>query len=195
MKHTTKYNLVYLILIMVVFGGALGYGVYYRRPFIPIFAIVVIFLFPNVIQGFFWHEFFLGRHLIRQGRWDEAILHLEKFLGQLEKSPWLKFLILLRWASYTNQVEAMAQSNLGVARVNTGELDRAEQSFNRALELDSGYAIPYFNLALIELLRSNESKAEELWETSQALGYRKAPFDKVKALSQRLKKQGHKKQS
>lgn len=192
MKHTTKYNLVYLVLIMGVFGGALGYGVYFRRPFIPIFAIVVIFLFPNVIQGFFWHEFFLGRHLIRQGKWEGAISHLEKFLDQLQKSPWLKFLILLRWASYTNQVEAMALSNLGVAQVNTAQLEKAEQSFKKARELDPGYAIPYFNLALIELLRSHESRARELWQSSQSLGYRKVPFERVKALSETLKKQGKK---
>lgn len=187
MKHITKYNLAYLVSVLVLFGLSLVAGSYYKKPAIPVLGLVVIFLIPGAIQGFFWHEFFLGRRLVRLGQLKEAKEHFEKFLEQTGTHHWMKKLIHLRWAAYTGDIEAMAWSNLGVIHINRGEVDQAQTAFEKATMLDPSYPIPYFNLSLIALINDRETEARDLWQKAWDLGYRKGDFDQMIKLARDVK--------
>jgi tetratricopeptide (TPR) repeat protein len=183
----------YLVWILVLFGASLLYGVSSGRVEMAIIGLAIVILFPAMIQGFFWHDFFLGRNLVRKGQWNEAIGHFNNFQLRLKKHPWLKHLILLRWSSYTNNVEAITHNNIALAHINRGELDMAEKSCQEALESDPLYPVPYFHLALIEKIKGNDSKARDLWRKSRELGYDKVDFDDLKILADSLKRQKEKK--
>jgi len=182
-KHITKYNLCYLFLILVFFGSSLAYGVYYGNATVPIIGLLAVFLLPGIIQGFFWHDFFLGSRFVRRAKWDEAVIHFEKFLEHLKNHHWLKKMIFLRWSSYTSNVEAMAWSNIGVVQINRNQKDKAEQSFLNASKADPLYPVPYFNLAVIAQLKDDETAARTLWEKSQELGYNKGEFSQIVKLA------------
>jgi tetratricopeptide (TPR) repeat protein len=195
MKHITKYNLSYLVVVLVLFGLSLLTGSYYKTTAIPILGLVAIFLVPGAIQGFFWHEFFLGRRLIRRGQLQEAMEHFQKFLNQVKTHPWLKKMIHLRWAAYTGDVEAMAWSNLGVIHINLGNVDAAESAFQMASETDPSYPIPYFNLSLIALIKDRDSEARQLWQKAYDFGYRKGDFEQMIKLAYNVKNNLKKKSS
>jgi len=193
MKHITKYNILYLVWILVIFGASLIYGVSSGHAGAAIIGLVIIILFPTMIQGFFWHDFFLGRRYNRKGDWDQAIRCFHNFLLRLKKHPWLKHLIFLRWSRYTNNIEAMTHNNIALALINRGEVEMAEKSCQAALESDPLYPVPFFHLALIEKIKDNESRARELWQKSASLGYDNVGFENLKLLADSLKKQMEKK--
>lgn len=187
MKHITKYNLLYLVFILVVFGLSLLIGIYFGRPAIGIIGLFVVIIFPGAIQGFLWHDFFLGRRLFSMGQLQEAKGHFEKFLDKIRIHPWMKKLIHLRWAAYTGDIEAMTWSNLGVIHINRGEVDHAESAFQKASEIDPSYPVPHFNLSLIALINGRDNDARNLWQKAQDLGYRKGDFEQMMELAKSVK--------
>ncbi|MBN1900129.1 hypothetical protein JW926_02235 [Candidatus Sumerlaeota bacterium] len=188
MKHITKYNLAYLVSILVLFGLSVVTGAYFKKPAIPVLGLSVLLLFPGAIQRFYWHEFFLGRRLILLGKLHEAKEHFDKFLDQLQTYPWLKKLIHLRWTAYTGSIEAMAWSNLGMIHINRGEIDSAETAFLKASGVDPDYPVPFFNLSLIALLKDNQDDARRLWQKARDLGYRKGNFEQMLELAKNVKR-------
>ena len=189
MRHHTRYNILYFVGVIAIFGASLIYAVSTNRAVPVIIGLVILFLLPSVIQGFFWHDFFLGRRSLRKGQWIEAVHSYEKFLLRLKTHPFIRHLILLRWTSYTGSVEALTHSDIALARLNRGELEQAEKSCHSALTCDPLYPVPWFHLALVELMKGREAKAEELWQKSRNLGYAKTDFNQLKQFASSLKKQ------
>jgi tetratricopeptide (TPR) repeat protein len=187
MKHITKYNLLYLVFILVVFGLSLLIGIYFGKPAIGIMGLFVVILFPGAIQGLLWHEFYLGRRLVSMGQLQEARVHFEKFLDKIRIHRWMKKLIHLRWAAYTGDIEAMTWSNLGLIHINRGEVDQAESAFEKASEIDPSYPVPCFNLSLIALIKGRDADARDLWQRAGDLGYRKVDFNQMVNLAKNVK--------
>lgn len=71
----------------------------------------------------------MGVALKEQGKWEEAIPYIEKFIG-LDSQPY-----------------SVAYSDLGLARMNTGKFPEAKMALDKALRVDSNNAQAYFALA------------------------------------------------
>ena len=198
MKHNTKYLIYYSVLLAIVLGGSIALA-YKLNSVIPSVALILIVLFiPSVIQGFFWHELFLGRRYLEKGQWKEAAQSFQSFMSKLEKNPLLKKLVWLRWARFTGDVKSMTLSNLGVAELNMGEVESARERFHEASENDPEYPVAYFNLAVCAMLQNRNTEAKTYLQKAQNLGYRKSDYSQLQhiadTLSERLKHDKNKKQ-
>lgn len=72
--------------------------------------------------------------------------------------------------------------NLGVALRRAGDLESANEAYERALELDPGGAAAYRNLAALLVLRGRAHEAAELLDTAAALAGSDARLDSLAAL-------------
>ena len=193
MTRASAYKTAYILFMIMIFGAALIVGMSTRQLVIPVLILIVVTVFPGMIQGFFWHEFFLGRRLLKKGQWKDALEQFDKFIARIKEKPSLKRMMWLRWSSFTHDVEAMALSNKGVAFVNMGEIDRAEECFELALEKDHTYPTPHFNLSLLEMVKDNEESARKRFQKARELGYAKVEFTQVRNLAKRIKSELEKK--
>ena len=188
MKHKTKYLIYYAVFMSVVLGGSIALA--YRLDTIVYSLAIIIgaILVPSALQGVFWHELFLGRRYLEKGQWVKAAESFRVFLDKLEKKPWLKHLVWLRWARFTGNVKAMALSNLGVAELNRGNVKEADQHFRKASELDSNYPVAYFNLAVISMLRDNKTEAKSFLQKARNLGYGRTDYTQLQVIASSLQK-------
>ncbi|HEV8239611.1 MAG TPA: tetratricopeptide repeat protein [Thermoanaerobaculia bacterium] len=72
--------------------------------------------------------------------------------------------------------------NLGVALRRNGDLEAANEAYQRALELDPGGAPAYRNLAALLVLRGRGREAAELLDTAAAIAGTEARLDSLAAL-------------
>jgi tetratricopeptide (TPR) repeat protein len=110
------------------------------------------------IQRHFWSDFHDGRKLLESGHPEEAIGCFERFIQRLRDNPRLAGYVWLGSSLYTRSAEAMAQSNLGAARLYLHRTEEAEGCLRRAIELDSQYPAPWVNLAVLAMLRATPNK-------------------------------------
>ena len=80
----------------------------------------------------------------------------------------------------------MAKNNLGVARLELGLTEEAEHAFTSALDEDSMYPVPYFNMAIIQEMRGNRPEAEQALERARQLGFTGGTLDSIIRKSQQL---------
>jgi len=134
-------------------------------------------MIPGRIAGYYWRSLFRGNRCINEGRFQDAIDYLERFLGELKDRPWIR---KLHWATgmiYTQNVEAMARANLGVAHINLGDLEAAEAQLNASLELDPENPFVYYNRAVLLYERGEPDAAKEALERARTLGYAQNAID------------------
>jgi tetratricopeptide (TPR) repeat protein len=149
-------------------------------------AIALTLLIPGRIQGFYFRDLFIGRRLLDADRPEEAIPLLERFLESLERHPSRNKLLWLSWSFYTPSATAMTLNNLGAARLELGQIDEAKRCFTRALEEDSFYPIPHFNLAIAHEVDGDHEAAAAALETSTRLGFTRGTLDRVISKAQSL---------
>ena len=75
--------------------------------------------------------------------------------------------------------EAMARNNIGAARMELGEIDRAERDLRSALQNDTDYPIPYFNLAVIAYVRDEPAEGDRLIALAAEKGYSGGHLDRT----------------
>lgn len=187
MKHSSRYLIYYALLLGLVLSGSIALAYMLNTLFYSVGIILFVLFIPSVIQGFFWHDLFLGRRYLEKGQWKEAAQSFEDFLKKIQKSPWMKHLVWLRWARFTSNVEAMALSNLGVAELNMGNVESADQHFQKASELDPHYPVPYFNLAVISMFQDRKAEAKTFLKKSRELGYSRTDYTQLQHISEALK--------
>lgn len=163
------------VALLLGIGAAAVFGFH---PAVLMGAAAILFV-PGRLTGYLWRELIVGRRWMDSGRHDEAIPLLETFVRKLEAQPWLEKLIWIAPSIYTMRAKAMALNNRGVCHLELGELDAAERDFNEALQLDSLYPLPHFNLAVIERVREHEAKAQHHLEASRNLGFNGGPIDQI----------------
>jgi len=73
----------------------------------------------------------------------------------------------------------MTRSNLGACQLVQRNLGQAEAELMRALELDPGFPLPYFNLAILAHARGAEEQAGRLLAKAASLGYRAATRERL----------------
>ena len=139
--------------------------------------ITLICLIPGRLVGYFYRDLLTARRLIDRGRWQQSIPYSLRFTNKIRQHKWLKIFIWFAPSLYTISPLAMGLNNLGVAHLELGEIERAEEYFWSALRIDQKYSLPYYSLAIIELLRENTSQGEYYLAKSNRLGYSQGKID------------------
>ncbi len=84
-----------------------------------------------------------GMALIDQGKLDEGIKKLEQsFEPGMQASPYMR---------------AVAANNIGIAYLSKGQMDTAEEWFEKGIEFDPQFKKSYFHLGLIHYTRGKET--------------------------------------
>jgi tetratricopeptide (TPR) repeat protein len=120
-----------------------------------VLVLLLALLIPGRIQGFLFRDLFVGMNELRKCNFRQSIAASRRFLDQLEQRPGLRHAIWLGAWTWTPDPGAMAANNLGVAHLETGALDEAERWFTAALERDPGYAVPWYNRAVLAGVRGD----------------------------------------
>ncbi|MEM6817149.1 MAG: hypothetical protein AAF578_00015 [Pseudomonadota bacterium] len=177
MTRTERYKVQY-------FASIAGYAViaaillwqFGLKPTTIIFVALLLFV-PGRVHGFLWRDLYTGRRLLESGSFGTSITASKQFIQRVESKPWLRKLWWLQGAIYTRDPVAMALNNVGAAKLELRQLDDARQAFSEAISLDSGYAAPHFNLAMIASLEKDEAEAKHRLDRAAALGYSQSTID------------------
>ncbi len=140
-------------------------------------AICLLLLVPGRIHAIFYKDFYTAKKLFASNSYEKSYELFKSFSEQLQQKPWLKKLIWLSWGMYTKNIEAITVNNMGIAKLYIRELKTARDYFERAIELDSSYPIPYYNLAKLLIIDGNLEEAEEHFKKAQKLGFKNTSFD------------------
>lgn len=155
------------------------------RPFRwpHVLAVAAVFVLPGRIQGFLWREFFRGRRAMDQGRMADALVHFARFEERLTAHPWIAAGIYLGWSVYTWNAKAMLANDVGACELALGRRDGAEANFERAIALDPGYPVPYFNLAVVAETWGDRERAQRLLADAGKRGFRGGTRERVIAMA------------
>ncbi len=148
--------------------------------------IPILLLVPGRIQGYYYRNFFNARRLLGRKSYLESTKYNNEFINEIRLKPWKKKLIWLSWGVYSKDIEAMALNNLGSAYLYLGKFSMAEENFNKALELDELYPIPYYNLSILANIENYKDKSEKLYLRAEELGFKGTTFDKVIQVGQHI---------
>lgn len=148
--------------------------------------IPLLLLAPGRLQGYLYREHFKGRKLMLNKQYKQALVEFKNFLSKLEHKKWLKKTIWLGGFVYTKDIEAMSLNNAGACFLELGELENSKSYLESALMLDNEYAIPYFNLAIINELEGNHQLAVTNLNRSIELGFSNTSIDQVLIKAQEL---------
>ena len=178
-NRTSKLKLVYFSLWATAMALGVGGLITFKFHPLALAVVVVLLLLPGRIVGYVWRDLITGRRLMGAGRFEQAIPLFESFVARVEKKPWIGGLIWIAPSGYTVSAKAMALNNLGACRLELGELEDAERDLKSAIELDAEYAIPHFNLAIVDMARGQEERSEEHLEQARKLGYHGGAIDQM----------------
>ena len=171
-------NRIIFIAVWVAFFCAFAFMVHTTKPpFYQLAAMALLIVAPGWMVRLAWKDYFKGRKCFRKNLIDESIGHYEKFLARIEKSPWTKGLIFFWYGPYTFKIEAQACNNIGLCYLYLKKTKHAAEYFQKALTLDSRFALPYFNLAILAILESDLSRARMHHEKAVKRGYKKIAFE------------------
>jgi tetratricopeptide (TPR) repeat protein len=70
---------------------------------------------------------------------------------------------------------AVAHHNLGIIHAGRKEFGKAEELFQKAVEVDPDYAMAYYNLAVVYKKLNQDQKAKEYYFKAKELGYPPSP--------------------
>lgn len=171
MNRTTALKIGYSLIVVALIVGALIIYDAFGKDFRLLFAATIIFLIASRIPGFFFRELLIGRRLMKAKEYNKAIFWFSAFLDTLATRPWIAYLIWMSPSLYTTSVRAIALNNIGACSLELGALDDAESKFKLALEEDSLYPIPHFNLAILWEVRDQHETSMQHYYRAKLLGY------------------------
>ena len=181
-KHRVARNRVLYFLVLSVVLVAFSYLMTnYHWELYQLVMIAIVFLIPGRLVQYYWRDYFKGRKCLQKKNYDEAIQRFKLFLKEVEESPWIKWLMFFSYGLYSFKVEAVAQVYLAKCHISKKELEQAEAYLNKALLVDKKYSIAFFNLAVIYLLRNDETVARKNFDRARELGYPKMRFENLRS--------------
>lgn len=179
MSRTLKYKLLYVAVVVTALTVLALVFVTFEPGLVGVLIAAVLLLAPGRIGAYFLRELFLSRRLIAVDRFEDAIASAERFLDQLDRQPWRQHFIYCFFGIYTWNTRAMALNNLGAAKMELGRIDEAEGPLGEALSLDADFPMPYYNLGIIEAVREDHARSDQLFAKARLLGFRPSAVDKV----------------
>jgi hypothetical protein len=126
------------------------------------------------IGGYYLSDLLRSRNLAGQARFNEAIDAGTAFLKGLQGQPWRRHFIYCCFGFYRWTVEATARNNIGAARMQLGEIERAEADLRHAVAKTRTTRCHTFNLAIIAHVQRQAIKGDNL--LSIAADIRVAPL-------------------
>lgn len=176
-----------LLLIVLVVSFAAVRIIAASGPNVPtILILFLILLTPGRVQGSLFRDLLRGRRLLSAGQPGAALEHFERFLGLLRAEPWRQRLFWLSFSVYTPSAEAMTLNNIGAAHLGLGNLADADSALQAALAVDPLYPLPYYNRAVLAMVRGEKPEAGRLLEEARRLGYSAGSMDAVIRRAQAL---------
>ena len=179
MNRTSRRKIYYLGLLVALGAPLVLVGIYWQLPFWVWLLIALALLIPGRIGTYLFRDLFRGRNLLEKGEYQASIETTERFLATLKRQPWRRHFIHTMSGIFTSDVEAMAWTNLGVAHMYRGHLDRAEDCWRRAIERDPDYPLPYFNLSAVATVRGDEEGADRFGAIAKEKGYANTVSDQL----------------
>ncbi len=179
MNRTRK--LKYLYLFALVLYVLLSLFLYFTS-YLSIIGLVVLGVVPMIltrIAGYFWKKLILGRRLMDRNDFDRAKECFHEFQFELKSVKYLRWLIWISPSFYTTSANALASNNIGVCNLELGEYEAAELNFRDALEYDSKYPLPLYNLAILDGLSGNIESRDRNLSKSVELGFNAGTVDSV----------------
>ena len=186
MSRTTKYKSIYFILIISSVGFVLFSILKFKDNYFVIVLLAVLFLIPGRVQGFLCRNFFTGRRLMTHKKFQDALLFFLEFDGELQDKKWLKYAIGLSGFVYTNSFNAMNKNNIGACYLESGVLNEAKKYFISALDIDSEYPIPFYNLSIVSEIEGKHDLAINQLNEAGRLGYARSTIDQVVSKAQEV---------
>jgi hypothetical protein len=101
------------------------------------------------IGGYYLSDLLRSHNPAGQARFNEAIDAGTAFLKGLQGQPWRRHFIYCCFGFYSWNVEATARNNIGAARMQLGEIERAEADLRHAVAKTRTTRCHTFNLAII----------------------------------------------
>lgn len=175
MSRTAQLKILYLSLIVLLIGGFL----YLQLPLKYSLIVVVLFLALGRISGYFLRDLIAARKLMSRRKWRQAISLLERFVERSRTQRWLNLMLWLSPSFYTTNTLALALNNLGVSHLELRELGRAESYLKEALAIDKLYALPHYNLAILEHIKEDFRARDEYLKRARRLGFSGGTIDRV----------------
>jgi len=179
MNRTTQYKIMLPIVILVMVCITVLIYLNSGQNHYLLLILVIVFVIPGRVCGVFWRDFFKGRNLMTQKRYNEAIPYFESFLIKVKEKPWIKNLMIFSWGIYTRDIEAMTLNNLGGIYIEQSEILKAEEYFKQAISIDNLYPLPYYGLAIIADIKGNRDKAITLLKESEGKGLSNNSLDQA----------------
>ncbi len=163
-------------LTVLIGGGALFVGANFyflgiMKGFAALLAIQLFIIWHNRKQKENLKTFNVARKLHKQGRYNEAINMFLIYLKEVKDSPDKEKTTVLNFGVYTHSTVAMSYNNIGAGCIEMGQYVKAEESLQRAVEVDSDYSIPYYNLAIIATINGEDELVNRYMTKLSALGY------------------------
>ncbi|MEO6039911.1 MAG: hypothetical protein ABIQ93_15970 [Saprospiraceae bacterium] len=175
MKTTTR-KFLYPVLLLCLFAIpvlALWAGI--RSSYLLLFALT-LFLGAR-LGNYQLRNFYNGLQAMQRRDWPAAETSFQAFLAEIVRRPWIKRLMWLNWGSYTGDIEAMTYNNLGAIGLETQRLDEAKVFLQKALSIDTNYAKPHYNLAVIAVLQNETEASAQHFAEAARLGFTNSSFD------------------
>jgi tetratricopeptide (TPR) repeat protein len=183
MNRTTFHKLVYFG--VVALGAIVGLWIISHKPNpLAIALLIIAFLIPGRILGFFWKDLLCGLRLLNAKKYSESKMYSERFLETLSKKPWLKHLIWLGAGTYSRDPKAMALNNLGAAEFGLGDFTSARRHLEESIAADGQNPLPYFNMGLLVESHGDLSDAKSWFEKAANRGFSKSVIDRIISNSQ-----------
>ncbi|MGI9414201.1 MAG: hypothetical protein ACR2PM_11065 [Hyphomicrobiales bacterium] len=179
MNRTLKYKLIFVVVSALTLAGVVLSIVLLDLGVAGMLAAAIVFLVPGRAGAYFLRDLFLSRRYVDAGQYEDAIAASERFVRLLDLQPWRQHFIYCSYCIYTWNTRAMALNNLGAARMELGLIDDAELPLGEALALDAAYPIPYYNLSVIEAVREDHARSDQLLSKARQLGFGPSAVDKV----------------
>lgn len=146
-------------------------------------GVALVLLLPGIVVRHYWGELQAGFRYLSQRNYAASKHHSERFLMQLEESPWLRKLAWLGTTIYSRNPEVLARNNLGAAMRNLGEIEPARAQLARAIELDPLCPLPYHNMGVLVLHTATCAEAVPWIEKAKALGLKRGLTTSMRAAS------------
>ncbi|MBN2899143.1 MAG: tetratricopeptide repeat protein [Clostridia bacterium] len=167
----SKLFITVVVVASVVFVGVSFYYLGLVKSLLGILLIQAFIIFNNRKQKKNMQTFMVARKLYDKGRYEEAITMFLKYLKEVKEEPDKEKTTLLNFGMYTQSSVAMSYNNIGASCIEMGYFQKAVESLERAIEVDSDYAIPYYNLAIIAMIRGEDELVNRYMSKLDALGY------------------------
>lgn len=174
----SKLFLSVLVIASIAFVGANFHFLGVAKGLAALLAVEIFIIWHNRKQKEHLKDFNNGRKLMKKGRYNEAISQFLFYLKYIKDHPEKEKTTVLNFGLYTHSSVAMAYNNIGACCIELGYYKKAMESLERAIEVDTDYAIPYYNMAIVASVWKDDERVNHCVERMTSLGY-KATLEEV----------------